>query len=99
MTPDKTPDAMPPITVDVAQTDQPQTAGWTVVEIAGDLDIATVPEVESTIKKVIAGSSAPRVALDLAGMEFCDSSGLGMMVRVLMELRRTGGQLMLMRPR
>lgn len=93
MTSEKMPNTMLAITVDVAQR-----AGWAVVGIAGELDIATVPQVESTIKRAIAESSAPRVALDLVGLDFCDSSGLGMLVRVLDELGRAGGQLLLMRP-
>ena len=45
-----------------------------VVTLSGELDLASVPPVERSILAAIA--SAEAVTVDLAGLTFCDSSGL-----------------------
>jgi len=51
---------------------------WTVVRVAGDLDMATAPRLESTCEPTEAA-----IALDLAGVRFIDSSGLRALLRIL----------------
>ncbi|MEU8674879.1 STAS domain-containing protein [Streptomyces sp. NPDC048560] len=46
-----------------------------VLEIAGDLDHATAPELRQAVDRLtVAGGQL--LVLDLAGLEFCDSSGI-----------------------
>ena len=58
---------------------------WTVVQAAGDLDLATAPDL-AAIASDAALEMGGSVALDLAAIRFIDSSGL----RTLLELRQSG---------
>jgi len=47
----------------------------------GELDIATVPQLESTIRELVE-SGFDHVVLDLANVEFLDSTGLRLILRL-----------------
>ena len=56
-----------------------------VVALTGELDIDSVGEVRATVQdRVAAANGLRRLAVDLAGLVFIDSSGLGLLI----ELRR-----------
>ena len=46
-----------------------------VVTVRGNLDIASAPVLTTTLDQVLE-RPAPRVVVDLSGVEFCDSTGL-----------------------
>jgi anti-sigma B factor antagonist len=71
--------------------------GHAVVALHGDLDLASVPAV---VSHLIAGVEAcgPSVIVDLAGLEFIDCCGLGVLVRVRKWTREGGGDLLLAAP-
>lgn len=51
----------------------------TVVTVDGDLDMSTAPRLADTVNEEL--REAPgRIVLDLAGLGFCDSLGLGTLV-------------------
>jgi len=51
------------------------------VQVRGEIDLATAPDLESTIRKVL--DDAPRgVDLDLQNLTFIDSSGLRSLVAI-----------------
>ncbi len=50
------------------------------VRIAGELDIATVPELDDVLKG-LAGNEHQRLLLDLDNVQFMDSSGVSAIVR------------------
>jgi anti-anti-sigma factor len=50
-----------------------------VVSLAGEIDLSTAPMLSSTISDLLA-DNPPRVVLDMAGVTFCDSQGLGTLV-------------------
>lgn len=56
------------------------------VTVRGDVDLATAPDLESTIREAFAKSPSSLV-LDLAGLTFIDSSGLRALVAVSNEAR------------
>lgn len=71
--------------------------GHTVVALCGELDLADAPAVASRlVAAVLAGGSS--VIVNLAGLEFIDCSGLGVLMRVLKQTRDCGGQLYLTAP-
>jgi anti-anti-sigma factor len=50
-----------------------------VVSLVGEIDLSTVGKLSSTVSAVLA-EAPPRVVLDMAGVTFCDSQGLGTLV-------------------
>jgi anti-sigma B factor antagonist len=69
----------------------------TVLAVAGELDLATI----GTLREAVAGHLAPgaRVVLDLAGLTFCDSTGLGGFVALHRQARSSGARLAFAGPR
>lgn len=51
----------------------------TVVAMTGELDIGTVPRLRSAVEEALDGSPS-RLVLDMGGVTFCDSQGLGTLV-------------------
>jgi anti-sigma B factor antagonist len=57
-----------------------QVTGTTArVELRGDVDMATAPELRRTLEELIDGG-ATEVVLDCRNLEFLDSSGIGALV-------------------
>ncbi|HZN72363.1 MAG TPA: STAS domain-containing protein [Micromonosporaceae bacterium] len=51
-----------------------------VVTVAGEIDMMTVGQLANVINTILADSPPPRIVLDLGGVTFCDSQGLGTLV-------------------
>jgi anti-sigma B factor antagonist len=77
------------ITLDVKQR-----AGWHVLTITGELDVATAPQVRNEIVALLT-DGATDLVLDLTGVPFVDSFGLGVLVGALKRTRNSGGRLVL----
>ena len=58
---------------------------WTLV-VAGEIDVATAPELRRQLHQ-LADRNPTLLVLDLRGVTFIDSSGLGVLVGVLKRLR------------
>lgn len=69
-------------------------SGWRVVTASGQLDVATAPRMRELLQ---AQQYEPgrRLVIDLAGLEFLDSFGLGVLVGGLRRARAGGGRLVL----
>ena len=72
--------------------------GSQVVSVTGELDIATAEQAYTYISDVIDCWPAP-VSVDLAGLTFCDASGLGALARVARHARQAGRPLKLISAR
>jgi anti-sigma B factor antagonist len=79
--------------VDVVQGTRSQ-GRWTVVEVAGELDLHTSPALRDRILGLIADGTE-FLALDLSKVDFMDSSSLGSLVACLKRLREHDGRLVL----
>lgn len=68
--------------------------GWTVLSVRGQLDVATAPDLRQALVEAQYGR-ASRVVLDLDGLEFMDSMGLGVIVGGLKRAHTHDGELAL----
>ena len=64
------------------------------VPVAGDIDVASVPALRRHIARLMDGG-CERIILDLANVEFVDSSGVAFILTLGRNLRRAGGLLTL----
>ena len=68
----------------------------TVVEVRGDLDCYTAPKLRAVLLEL---ADRPRkVVLDVAGTDFIDSTGLGVLVGGLKRFRQQGGDMVVRSP-
>jgi anti-sigma B factor antagonist len=72
--------------------------GYAVVALRGELDLLDTSDVASHLIAAVA-AYGPSIIVDLAGLRFIDSCGLGVLVRVLRWTRESGGDLSLAAPR
>jgi anti-sigma B factor antagonist len=72
--------------------------GSQVISVTGELDIATAEQAYTYISEVIDCWPAP-VSVDLAGLTFCDASGLGALARIARHARQAGRPLSLISAR
>jgi anti-sigma B factor antagonist len=71
-----------------------EVAGHTVVEVRGEVDVYTAPQLRQRLIEVVDGG-AGSVVVDLRRVDFLDSTGLGVLVGALKRLRLAGGELAL----
>jgi anti-sigma B factor antagonist len=67
--------------------------GWTVLTVAGELDVVSGPSLADLVTKQL--PDRRDLVIDLSEVSFVDSSGLGVLVRALKQTREAGGQLTL----
>lgn len=70
---------------------------WTVVSIEGELDLYSAPQLREAVTAAVE-DGADHIVLDLTGVPFMDSSGLGVVVACLKRLRESGGELSVVTP-
>lgn len=70
---------------------------WLVVEISGDLDLATAPALRQEVLAQLSGGHR-KIVVDLTETEFIDSVGLGLLVAVLKRVRVLDGHLAIVCP-
>ncbi|MET7645578.1 STAS domain-containing protein [Streptomyces sp. NPDC005426] len=78
----------------VAESEQ---GAWTVLHMDGELDLVTSPVVRQSVHNAVAVGRHD-VVLDLSGVFFCDSSGVGVLIASRRLMRSCGGRLRLILP-
>jgi len=79
-----------PFHIDVRHTD----AGHAVIAISGELDPANAPRLRDQGLSLLTGSPL-HLLLDMSGVEFCDSSGLSVVIVLWKQAHAGGGSLTL----
>src|SRR5260370_39955633 len=67
-----------------------QSSEVTVVAPKGDLDMAAADQVKRTLAGLI-GQGQSRLVMDLGGVGYIDSSGMGVLVAAMKQARAAGG--------
>src|SRR3982074_1230209 len=67
-------------------------AGTPTVVVEGEVDVATAPALRDELYRLIEQGSR-EIVVDLGGMDFIDSTGLGVFVGALKRSREGGGEL------
>lgn len=71
--------------------------GWAVVTVSGEMDLLTSPSVRQQVHEAVADGQRS-VVLDLAGVRFCDSSGVGVLIAARRLMRSCTGRLRVVLP-
>jgi anti-sigma B factor antagonist len=71
--------------------------GHAVVTLCGELGLADAPALVSHLIAAVA-ACGPSIIVDLAGLDFIDSCGIGVLVRMLKWTRESGGDMSLAAP-
>ena len=71
--------------------------GASVVAPTGRLDVAGAPALKDAISEVVK-NGPPRVVIDMEGVSFVDSTGLGSVIAALKQIRGSQGELRLAAP-
>jgi len=67
---------------------------WSVLSVSGELDVVGAPELRQAVLQTL-GEGRRRLILDLSGVDFIDSFGLGVLVGALKRVRMVDGELRL----
>jgi anti-sigma B factor antagonist len=71
--------------------------GCVVVRVTGELDAASAPDAQARISEGTP-ADASRVVVDLSDVEFIDSTGIRLLIQVLLS-KQEGGEVILVKPR
>jgi anti-sigma B factor antagonist len=75
--------------LDVTQRDR-----WTVLAVSGEVDVATAPRLREQLVQLV-NQGNHHLVVDLEGVDFLDSTGLGVLVGALKRVRLQEGELTL----
>jgi len=67
---------------------------WSIIDVAGEVDVFTAPKLREQILSLV-GQGANHLVVNLDGVDFMDSTGLGVLVGGLKRLRERDGKLAL----
>jgi anti-anti-sigma factor len=70
---------------------------WAVLQVSGELDLVTSPVLRQRVHDVVA-EGRHSLVLDLSQVQFCDSSGVGVLIAARRLLRSCQGRLRLVLP-
>jgi anti-sigma B factor antagonist len=69
------------------------------MSVQGEIDLYTVPRLQRELASVLAVSDPVRLVVDLSGVDFCDSTGVNVLLAAHRQAREKGGDLELAAPR
>ena len=71
----------------------------TIVTICGEIDLYTAPRLHSELASLLAEGAPARMTIDMSGVEFCDSTGMNVLLSCLRRVRERGGDLEIAAPK
>ncbi len=73
--------------------------GRTVVAVVGEIDLYTAPRLHGELVTALSGGGPVQIVVDMSGVEFCDSTGMNVLLAAHRRAREQGGDLELASPR
>ena len=71
----------------------------TVLALAGEIDLYTAPRLQSELTSVLSAGKSAQIVVDMSGVEFCDSTGMNVLLAAHRVATERGGELSLAAPR
>ena len=71
----------------------------TIVTLAGEIDLYTAPRLQSELSATMRAADPALVVVDMSGVEFCDSTGMNVLLAAHRAATERGGSLTLAAPR
>ena len=65
--------------------------GWSVVEVGGEIDVATAPRLREQLIALV-NDQRYHIVVNLEAVDFIDSTGLGVLISGLKRVRTHGGR-------
>ncbi len=69
------------------------------MSVAGEIDLYTAPRLHGELATVLAGPGPAMIVVDMSQVEFCDSTGMNVLLAAHRRAREGGGDLQLAGPR
>jgi len=73
--------------------------GRTIMSVGGEIDLYTAPRLHGELVTALAGGGPEQIVVDMSGVEFCDSTGMNVLLAAHRRAREQGGDLELAAPR
>ncbi|MEU6713839.1 STAS domain-containing protein [Nonomuraea purpurea] len=73
-------------------------AGCALVAITGEIDLYTAPQLQSEFTRLLQDGPS-RVVIDMSAVDFCDSTGMNVLLSALKRMKEQGGALEVAAPR
>ena len=71
----------------------------TIVALAGEIDLYTAPRLQSELTAAMGAGKPARIVVDMSAVEFCDSTGMNVLLAAHRQACERGGDLALAAPR
>ncbi|HEY3903464.1 MAG TPA: STAS domain-containing protein [Streptosporangiaceae bacterium] len=72
---------------------------YVVMSVQGEIDLYTVPKLQRELATALASGDSIRLVVDLSAVDFCDSTGVNVLLAAHRQARERGGDLELAAPR
>ena len=69
------------------------------MSLGGEIDLYTAPRLHGELVALLSGDEPVQVVIDMSGIEFCDSTGMNVLLAAHRRARELGGDLELAAPR
>jgi anti-sigma B factor antagonist len=70
-----------------------------VLALAGEIDLYTAPKLQGELTSALAGGKTANIVVDMSAVEFCDSTGMNVLLAAHRLATERGGDLTLAAPR